>query len=185
MPIREFFKRLKFRKDLRKLFALAEGFLDAVHDMAKKGQYEQALDSFEVWVLATFLITEIYYDLRHNKDFASNVLDDFHKLAAEWFFNMNLSSLQNKLPDERVESMYDHFMSLFYDTTKERYAEYRSLLRDNRGLLQFSEGHFYELGKHLLKGSAPMDGEARKLRIFGFGVAALDYMSQCYKCLKH
>src|SRR6266849_5211864 len=97
--IRIFFEQRRCRKDLSKMHALTEAFVDSVYDLAKEDGYENALNPLEVLVLSTFVVTEIYLGYR-DKAFASDVLNTFHQLAAEWLF----PSLQLKLPNDDVDA---------------------------------------------------------------------------------
>ena len=183
--LRDFFKRRRFSKDFRKMQELTERFVSSAQDLAKKDGYENALNPMEVLVLGTFLVVEIYLGFSRNKTYASDVLDEFHKFAAEWLFNLNLSSLQETFPGQNIDAMYDQFMRLFYDKVKERYSEYRSVMLDQSGLFKFSERHLFEIGKHLLKPSSDTDADGRKVITFAFGLAVVDHMSRCTKSLKH
>ena len=164
---------------------LNEAFMNSVFNQAKKDGYENALNPTEVLVLSTFIVTEFYFGLSRDKAFTSDILDAFHKLAAEWLFNLNLPSIGVNLPDEDVGAMYFQFMTLFYEKTKVRYGEYRSIMQDERGSFRFSERHFSDLGKHLIQSSSSIDSDERKLLTFAFGLAVVEHMSRCLTSLKH
>ncbi|MBI2290683.1 MAG: hypothetical protein HYU73_10175 [Betaproteobacteria bacterium] len=183
--IRDFFERRRFHKDFRKMHALVKSFVNAVNDLARKDGYENALNPMEVMVLGTFLIAEIYRGFSRSKRFAADVLDEFHKSAAEWLFIRTLSSLQDKFPSRNRDALYDQFMTLYYEKVKNRYPEYRSVMLDENGLFKYSEHHIFEIGKHFLRPSSDIDAEVRKLLTFAIGLAVMDHISRCAKSLKH
>ena len=166
------------------MHALTEVFMDSVRVLAKEDGYENAVNFLEVLVLANFVVTEIYLGLFRDRAFAADVLDQFHHFAAESLFNGNLSSFQDKFPDNNVGAMYDQFMRSFHDKTRERYAEYRGIMLDAKGLFRFSEQEFNDLGKHLLNPSSNVHGEHGKPITVSFGLAVVEHMFSCIKSLK-
>jgi len=165
---------------------LTVGFVNSVKALAKKDGYASALNSLEVLVLGAFIVSEVYLGLSRDKTFASSVLDEFHHYGAESLFRSNLPSYKIQFPAEDVDTIHDQFASWFYDKTKERYAEYRSIMLGENGLWRDSSmGHLLDLRKHLITASTSIEGEPQELMTLPFIMAVVDHLARCNKSLKH
>lgn len=183
--IQKAFEKWRRQKDADKLRVLTVGFTDSIEALAKKEGCSSALNSVEVLILGTFIVSEIYLGVSRDKAFATKVLDRFHLSGAAALFSSNLQSYQRKFPGEDVDTIYDQFSSWFYDTMKERYAEYRSLLLDERGLWRDAGfGGFVDLRKHLITVAAGSDREPQEFLTMPFVVVVVDFLGRCRKSLK-
>lgn len=182
---RDFLFRRRAGRDIVTMLNLTKVFFDQIQDLSEKNGCRDEIDAIEVLALGTYLTSEIYLVLSRNRSLAGDVLDEFHRLAAEWLFNRNLPSLQRRFPGESIDAMYEQAITLFFQTTQERYGSYRAIVLDETGRARFSPKHFSELTQHLLKSSASIEAQHREQALFSFGVAGLEHMSRSMDALKH
>lgn len=159
--------------DIRKMNKLTENLLDDICRQAREDI--GLLDKTEVIVLATYLVSEFYYQFAQDEKKASKLLDRYFTICAK--------KAERTLNGTPITS--STFEAKFINKISERYLEYRSILYKEHKLSDnlFSSGR--ELTKHFFVPSSSLDDLTRNSLTDKLGSTIAIHIELCLNTFMH
>lgn len=211
--IRDIFEKKRHRKNLAKLFRLTESFASRLGDYFRDNNIAQlsfdpekkelrdampdplflamedtaensVVDMTELYVLATFVVGEFYYNLSRNQAKASELLNEYVHKVAEGMFNNNSKDWEH-CSIETANQLYDKSIAGFQEKCRCRYLEYKNILYPDGSLADDLMSPCLELVKYVFKTPANLDNvKLRNVKRFTSLQLAL-FLKECAESLKN
>jgi hypothetical protein len=159
--------------DIRKINKLTENLVDDICQQA--GKDIDLLDSTEVIILSTFLVSEYYYRFSEDEKKATKLLDRYITICAK-----KAERTLNGTPATNSK-----FESTFINKTRERYLEYRSILFPDHKITDKLLSACQELTKHFFVNSTNLEDKNRNKLSNMFSLIIVQHINECINSFKH